>query len=52
MSSELDKHVYLLTDGQVSNTDKVVQLIRDNNSKFTVYSVGVGSSVSTELVVG
>mmetsp|Transcript_33567 Transcript_33567/g.38575 ORF Transcript_33567/g.38575 Transcript_33567/m.38575 type:complete len:696 (-) Transcript_33567:462-2549(-) len=51
-SSELDKHVYLLTDGQVSNSNEIIKLIKDNNKRYTVHTFGVGSSVSTSLVVG
>ena len=51
-SSKFDKHVYLLTDGQIGNTDEVIKLIKENNSSFTVHAIGIGASVSTALVVG
>lgn len=51
-SSQLDKHVYLLTDGQVFNTDAVIKLIKQNNKNFIVHSIGIGNDVSTALVVG
>jgi len=47
---DLDKHVYLITDGQVFNADDVVNLIRSNNKKFTVHTFGIGSGVSTTLI--
>ena len=50
--SSLSKHVYLLTDGQIENTDEVIKLIKANNSNFTVHTIGIGNSVSTALVVG
>ena len=47
---DLDKHVYLITDGQVFNPEDVVRLIKDNNKKFTVHTFGIGSGVSTQLI--
>jgi len=49
-SDHLNKHVYLITDGQVFNPDDVIELIRDNNNDFTVHTFGIGSGVSTTLV--
>ena len=48
---ELEKHVYLITDGQVSNTNDVIKLINTNNSKFTVHTFGIGDGVSTDLII-
>ena len=42
----------MLTDGRVGNTTDVVNHIKANNSQFTVHTIGVGSSVSTSLIVG
>jgi ubiquitin len=47
---DLDKHVYLITDGQVFNPDDVINLIRDNNQNFTVHTFGIGNGVSTTLI--
>lgn len=46
----LDKHVYLITDGQVFNPEDVVELIRNNNKTFTLHTFGIGSGVSTSLI--
>ena len=51
-NSELDKHVYLLTDGQVHNTENVIKLIKQHNKNFILHCVGIGDDVSTALVVG
>ena len=40
----------MLTDGAVEDTEKVVQLIRQNRANSTVHTFGIGSGVSTELV--
>lgn len=39
-----------MTDGAVSNTDAVVQLVKQNNNTSKVHTFGIGSGVSTELV--
>ena len=47
----LSKQVYLLTDGQISNEEGVLNLITENSDKFTVHSFGIGSGVSTQLII-
>ena len=49
--NNLPKHIYLLTDGSVYNTEKVVETIKDNSHKFTLHSFGLGNSVSTDLIL-
>jgi len=44
------RHIFLLTDGAVNNTDMVVKLIRDNCVGTKVHTFGIGSGVSTELI--
>lgn len=44
------KNVFLLTDGGVSNTHEVIELIKRNNINNTVYTIGIGSGVSSELI--
>ena len=46
----LNKHVYLLTDGCVFNPQEVINLIQDNNKMFTTHTFGIGDGVSTELI--
>lgn len=47
----LEKHVYLITDGQVFNPQDVIDLIQNNNNNFTVHTFGIGSGVSTSLIL-
>ncbi|KAL4467833.1 hypothetical protein ABPG74_013168 [Tetrahymena malaccensis] len=42
--------IFLLTDGQVSSPDTVVQLIRNNSHKARVHCIGLGSGVDKELL--
>ena len=44
--------VFVLTDGQVSNTEAVISLVEKNNANTRVFSLGIGSSVSHHLVEG
>ena len=48
----LSRHVVLLTDGAVGNTDTVLRCVRDNCAKARLFTIGIGSSVSSELVTG
>jgi von Willebrand factor type A domain len=49
---QLERQVLLLTDGGVSNTQTVVNLIKQHSSTSAtqVHTFGIGKSVSTELV--
>ena len=45
------RFVFLLTDGAVSNTEQVLHLIQsNNNNKAQVFSIGIGSGCSAELI--
>ena len=48
----LSRQVVFLTDGAVSNTDSVLKCVRDNCDKARVFTIGIGSGVSSELVTG
>ena len=46
------RQVFVLTDGEISNTEQVIQLVQKNNTKARVFSLGIGNSVSHNLVEG
>ncbi len=46
----LPRHIYLLTDGAVGNTQQIVDLIKKNRIKCHVHTFGIGSGASTELI--
>ena len=48
----LSRQVVLLTDGAVRNTDTVLGCVRDNCAKARLFTIGIGSGVSSELVTG
>lgn len=46
------RQVFVLTDGQVSNTEEVINLVQRNSDSSRVFSLGIGSGVSHHLVEG
>jgi Vault protein inter-alpha-trypsin domain/von Willebrand factor type A domain len=50
--SELSRQVVVLTDGQVTNTDAVLELVRSHSSHTRVFSFGIGAGSSRHLVQG
>ena len=40
----LNKHIFLLTDGQVNDRDGCINLITANANKFRIHAFGIGSS--------
>jgi von Willebrand factor A domain-containing protein 5 len=50
-STDLGKHVYLITDGAVFNPQDVIDLVRANNNHFNVHTFGIGNGASTTLVI-
>ena len=41
---KLKKKIFILTDGKVNKPDKVLELIKANNSKFNIIAIGIGSN--------
>jgi Ca-activated chloride channel family protein len=48
----LPRQVVILTDGQVSNTDAVIALVRSHRAHVRVFTFGIGSGASHHLVQG
>jgi len=46
------RQIFLLTDGEVSNTRDVINLAKDNAQANRFYTFGIGFGASTELVHG
>ena len=45
------KNLFVLTDGDISNTKQVLELIAKNNEGCRVYTIGIGNGCSNELIV-
>jgi len=50
--SGFERRLVLLTDGQVCNTQEVLDLVRRNSASANVYTIGIGGGVSHHLVEG
>lgn len=48
----LPRQLFVLTDGQVTNTDAVIQLIRRHSAQTRVFTFGIGAGASHHLVRG
>ena len=48
----LPKQVFVLTDGAVSDTTRVIKEVKKNSHKARCFAVGIGSGASTALVKG
>jgi len=48
----LPRQLFILTDGQVTNTEAVIQLIRRHSETTRVFTFGVGAGASRHLVRG
>lgn len=46
-----NKKIFLLTDGEVSNPDRVIALAKENSDKVRIHSFGVGRDCSKHLVL-
>ena len=50
IKEEYPKLIFLLTDGDVSNSDQCVNLIKNNLGFARVYTVGIGNGVSASFI--
>ena len=46
------KQIFLLTDGGVSNTQGVIQMVANNNKYSRVHTIGIGNGASEDLILG
>merc|ERR1719334_3076440 len=46
------RQIFVLTDGEVSNSSSIIALVKQNNAQGRVFSLGIGSSSSRYLVKG
>ncbi|XP_014778507.1 von Willebrand factor A domain-containing protein 5A [Octopus bimaculoides] len=51
-SHGLYRQVFLITDGEVYNTNEIIQSVKSQAYNTRYFTIGVGSGVSTELVKG
>ncbi len=51
-SLELPRQLIVMTDGQVTNTDAVLALVRKHSESTRVFTLGIGAGASHELVRG
>ena len=46
----LRKNIFLLTDGYIEHREKTLDFIKNNNSKFRIFSIGIGDSFDESLI--
>ena len=47
---DLSKNIFLLTDGEVFDRERCIELISNNSSKFRVHALGMGNSFDEVLI--
>ena len=47
---QLPKNIFLLTDGEIDDKNKTLQIIDKFSSKFSIFSIGIGDSFDQELI--
>ncbi|XP_063434776.1 von Willebrand factor A domain-containing protein 5A-like isoform X2 [Mytilus trossulus] len=50
--SAYPRQIFLLTDGEVQNTNEVISLVKQNAANTRVFTFGIGEGVSTSLIKG
>ena len=46
----LPRNIFLLTDGEIGDKKRTLDLIYNNSSKYFVYSIGIGESFDEDLI--
>ena len=47
---DLPKNIFLLTDGEILDKDKTLEIIEKNSTKFSVFSIGIGNAFDKDLI--
>ena len=47
---KLKRKIFLLTDGAIENRNKTLELIKEKNSKFNIFAIGVGDKFDEFLI--
>jgi hypothetical protein len=48
--NNMPRQIFLLTDGDVSNPQQVIQLVAKNRKYNRLHTIGIGSGVSEQLI--
>ena len=46
----LTKNIFLLTDGEIEDKERTLDTIKSNNSKFRIFSIGIGRDFDEDLI--
>lgn len=46
------RQIFLLTDGDISNTNSVIELVRKHARQSRIHAIGIGEGVSRYLIEG
>ena len=46
----LPRYIFLLTDGEINNKKEVLEIIEQNNSKYKIFSIGIGYFFHKDLI--
>ena len=46
----LPRNIFLLTDGEIEDKKKTLELIEENSNEFSVYSFGIGNDFDEDLI--
>ena len=47
---KISKNIILLTDGNINDMEETLQIIENNNSNFSIYSIGIGKYFDKNLI--
>ena len=47
---KLPRNIFLLTDGEVFDKNRVLKIIEENNSNYNIYSIGIGNYFDKDLI--